>query len=663
MHSDHVRHLSVPADRWESFGPFDRSGRIKCLAIDPSDHDVVYAGSANGGVWKTTDGGRRWNPTMSEQEALAIGGLAVSPTKPARVYAATGEGVTCFRFTYPGVGVYRSDDGGETWSSFASKIPSNRCTRVLIHPQNPDQVYVSGSGGLHYSSNGGADWNTLLTGYVSDVLMDSTEPSLLYAGVWRQGVFRSRDSGRTWELCRDLPIDAPAGWIKLAMGLRGRNGTRFLLSKMGHNSGRLFSTTDGGDIWTDMAGGTEDVAFAPINFSGWTSMVAVSPEDEQHMFVGAIELMSSEGGTPFERVGVPHNNQHALVFSEKHPEVCYLANDGGVFRSENSGRAFEPRNNGLVTTQFYDMGLSSVPSVVVGGPTQDRGILVHTEEAGWEEIHPAEGTLIALDPNDSSVAFIHPTADVLRKVEIGVKGSDSPYPRVILTPALQRMVDPFVLDLAVARGDSSRILCAWGSGIFLSVDGGVNFVLVCDGCRGKVTQVAFSPSNPQVCYATTEASEVFRSDQGGQSGSWKRCPSRKRQRIFGLPHGPVRALAIGWDDPDHLYVAGECEYRHVFRSDDAGETWRCADGSTSEGTSRPDSPVNALAVSSDGNHPDTLYAATDIGMFVSEDAGDSWEPFMEGMPRVPVTAIAVSETTNCLYASTFGRGVFRRSFS
>ena len=195
---------------WTSIGPVNISGRIKSLAIHPRDGNVVYAGAADGGVWKTVNGGASWWATMTLQLSMAIGAVAVSPSSPDIVYAATGEDTPGWGPSYTGVGIYRSVDAGGDWDLRGAPA-SSLATRLLIHPTDPNTVYVAGNAGLHRSIDGGLSWTTVRSGHASDALLDPRAPDTLYVGAWGAGVFKSTDAGVTWnQLTNGIPTGAAA---------------------------------------------------------------------------------------------------------------------------------------------------------------------------------------------------------------------------------------------------------------------------------------------------------------------------------------------------------------------------------------------------------------------------------------------------------------------
>jgi hypothetical protein len=282
---------------WQSVGPRNVNGRVKCLAVNPDNGNIVWAGAANGGVWKTVNGGATWLPMMSQELSLAIGAIAISPSHTNVLYAATGEDTPGWGPSWPGVGVYKTDTSGGSWT-LCAPIPSSRCTRILVHPTNPDVVYVAGEAGMHKSVDGGASWTTVLSGHVCDALMDPTNPDRLYAGLWNQGIYRSSNAGASWaRLASGFPPGWPADWIKLAMGLNGTGGTSFLVAKLGHDSGDIYVSTNALS-WSQVATGVQ-----PASYNEWTNMVGVDPNNHNRILAGGVGLSRSTNGTSFSGVG------------------------------------------------------------------------------------------------------------------------------------------------------------------------------------------------------------------------------------------------------------------------------------------------------------------------------------------------------------------------
>jgi hypothetical protein len=629
---------------WTSQGPTNVSGRIKSLAIHPTNGNIVYAGSADGGVWKTTNGGVSWWPTMSLQLSMAIGALAVSPSSPDIVYAATGEDTPGWGPSYPGVGVYRTSDGGGDWD-LVGPLPSTLCTRVLIHPANPDTVYVAGNMGLHKSTDRGATWTTVRGGHVSDALMDPNAPNTLYVGIWSTGVFKSTDAGGTWTpLANGIPTGSAADWIKLAMGVGGADGTAFLAAKMGTDSGLIFTSSDAGNSWTQLPG-----THNPVSYNEWTNLIAVSPSNQDVIFSGSVGFsLSTDGGATFSAIGGTHSDHHQIVFSPTDSSILYMATDGGVYRSNDNGTTWNLSSTTLTATQLYSLGVAQTNPLLIGGATQDQGIIRSSGTSTWTDTGAGnEGGFFIVDPNNSSNVYVTPWSSNVRRSTDGA---------VTWTTILNGLgaPAPTVGHLAVRPGDSAALLCTAGANVFRSTNQGNNWSSVLTP-TGAPQQVAYAPSNGAIAYAATSAGRVYRSGGAGAAGSW----AEPYAAADAPPAGSVNALIVGWNDPDYVAIGyGGSAGPKIYVSEDGGAHWHDA-GGVLDTDAIPDVPITSLALHP--YQPETIYAATSIGVFRSRDGGDSWEPFDDGMPRIVTTQLVLRRNSLTLYVSTMGRGAYRRA--
>jgi hypothetical protein len=629
---------------WTSQGPANINGRIKSLAVDPTNGTVIYAGAADGGVWKTTDGGASWYPTMRLELSMAIGAVAVAPSSPNVVYAATGEDTPGWAPSFPGVGVYKTTDGGADWD-LTSPISSTRCTRVLVHPANPNILYVAGDSGLHKSTDGGATWTTVLNGHASDALLDPNTPNTLYVAIWGSGVFKSIDAGTTWvQLTNGLLTGSAADWIKLAMGLGGTDGTAYLLAKMGADSGLIFESSDAGATWTQLPG-----THHPVAYNEWTSVIAVSPANQDVIFAGGVGYSrSTDGGTTFTSIGGTHSDHHQIVFDPGNSNVLFMATDGGVYRSADNGATWTVQSAGLVATQLYSLGVSQTNPLLLGGGTQDQGVIRSTGATAWADTGAGnEGGFFIVDPNDADNVYVTPWSGNLRRSTDGA---------VTWTTILNGLGTPAptVEHLAIRPGDSNQLLCAAGATVFRSTDQGTTWSGVLTPTASP-RQVAFAPSNSAIAYTATSTGQVYRTGGAGAAGSWSE-PYAAADRP---PTGSINALVVGWNDPDYVAIGYAGSFGpKIYITEDGGTHWHDAGGVLAT-DALPDTPVTSLVF-----HPsarETIYAATAVGVFRTRDGGDSWEPYDDGMPRIVTTQLALRRSTYTLYASTMGRGAYRRS--
>ena len=630
--------------KWELVGPEKFSGRIKSLAVHPIFENILYAGAADGGVWKTTNGGDTWFSTMQLELSMAIGAIGIAHSFSQIVYAATGEDAPYAGASYPGVGVYKTRDGGIDWD-LLSPIRSDRCTKVLVHPGDPNIVYVAGNRGLHKSIDGGLTWIDVRSDHISDALIDPKSPNTIYAGVWNTGVFKSLDGGTSWSLLSNgIPTGYSSDWIKLAMGLNGANGTSFLISKMGSDSSYLYKSYDGGVAWSQIPGTHQGVSY-----NEWTSTVAVDPSNQDVLFAAGVALeRSSDGGNSFTLIRGLHSDKQALVFDPKNSNVCYLATDGGVYKSDTNGNRWTLKSNGIIATQLYTIGVGQNFPFVIGGSTQDQGVIMRTllPWGSWVDTGAGnEGGIFVVDPNDSNNIYVTPWDNNLRR------STDAGVTWTTILNGLETVGG--VSHLAVKYGDSNVLLCTQSDKVFRSLDQGNNWSLVLT-TQGRAKYVVFSSHWNEACFVATDQGRIYRSFKSGESGSWAEPYTDANKPRYGY----ITSIALWWYNPEILYISyGEYGSPHILRSVDYGQHWINASGVLPT-DALPDDPVSEIVF--DQWNPEVLYAGTDIGVFRTRDGGDSWEPFDDGMPRIIVTGLGLNRAANALFASTMGRGVFGR---
>jgi photosystem II stability/assembly factor-like uncharacterized protein len=672
-------------NEWIPIGPRNVSGRIKSLAIHPYpfEGDTLLAGAADGGVWLTQDGGGTWFPLMDQELSMAIGAVTRSGGNPAVIYAATGEDTPGWGPSYPGVGVYKSIDGGGTWT-LLPPINSSRCTRVLIHPvittivyvarvihpANADIVYVAGDGGLHKSIDGGESWTNVRTDHVSDAVMDPLSPDTIYAAVWNSGIFKTTDGGATWaDFNEGLPTGNGAGWIKLAVS-NTPQGSNTLVAKMGTDSGQVFTRRTNDPYWVALPGTHE-----PASYNEWTNLVAINPLLHNFIFAGGVGLQrSTDFGANFSQIVGTHSDHHEIVFVAS-TTTCYMACDGGVYRSTDNGASWTLSSTGLVATQLYSIGVSQTQPFLLGGATQDQGIIKTNGPADWTDTGAGnEGGFFIVDPSDSNIVYVTPWSGNLRRSTDG--GSQW---TTILNGITQLGTPPAAVTihhLAVCPNDSNLLLCVGGNEVFLSTDQGDNWSSVATFPVGSfATRVAWYGKN--TCYAVTNTGLIFRSTQQGAPNTWSEPYTDANKP----PYGPIIAIEprfVTWGfvqaaerrvqrtapaggvvfpfRQDLVYIAYSSGGR-VYKSTDGGASWANASGSGAGAL--PNIPISALVIGTS----DTVYAATDIGVFRTRDGGANWEPFNDGLPRVLVSGLVLRTATNTLYASTMGRGAFQRALS
>jgi photosystem II stability/assembly factor-like uncharacterized protein len=646
---------------WRNIGPENVPGRINAMAIHPTDGRTVYAGAAEGGVFKTTNSGTAWYPRWSEQLSLAVGGLAVSASSPDIIYAATGEwegNVGAANNHFSGVGVYRSSDGGNDWDLLAP-IPSRNTAAVAIDPTNPDRVFIAGDASLHRTTNGGVTWDVtpgnisgIFDGVISDVVIDPANMNTIYIGVHLSGVWLSTNGGASFTqltlAANGIATGAAASAPKIALGRNGVSGSSFVAVKMAQ---RVFTATNGGSTAIQFTEQAQcDVNWAP--FYPWANVIAVDPTNESILFGGHASIYrSTDGGATWTQVGgygVPpvHPDQQALVFDPNDHDHLYLATDGGVYESTNNGQTWAAKGSGLVTTQCWTVGISQAPTLAYGITTQDNACYEWASGNSFSQILGPEGGWIEYDPKDANKLYADPWFTGLQR---STDGGTTWTGLGIDTDNGNSEA------LGIAWNNTDWLLAAQTNGVLLrSTTGGTGanpWTNVLSPAAG-ITAAAFAPSDDDHAYAGSNNGRVWHSTDGG--ATWT-------QLAGGLPAARIHDIEVDWSDPLRIYVGfGGLGIRHLWRGDiGAGGvvTWLDISGRL-PALSLPDLALTGLALHPD--HDETLYVSNILGVYRSVDGGESWAPFDEELPNAFVSDLDIRRFDRSLYASTMGRGLFRR---
>lgn len=673
-----------PGCNWFSVGPRNINGRIKALAIHPTNGAILYAGSAGGGVWKTSDGGQSWSPKMHDEDSLAIGAIALDPSDPDTVYAGTGEpvyylsggvlqppGSEKLSWFYAGAGVYKSTNGGDTWA-LTGDIENDFIYQIAVDPFDPQNVLcagysaTAGEGGLCRSTDGGASWTTVTVGIFTDVLFDPNNSGRAYAGQYNGGVLKSTDSGQTWG-ARNAGLPAPAAIGRVNLTLARANSNVLYVKLEDDATGDYLgsyrtATAAEAPGWTAITNPGVDQGFP-----WWCSYIAADPTDATGnvVYAGGVNVArSGDGGTSWTLVTdayggsrpPTHSDQHDLVFDPADSDTIYIANDGGVFRGVYTGAAMAPVtwtkvSTGLVATQFYDLHSSSASRSVFGGGAQDNGSVISTGGQSYRHVFGGDGGYVAFHPTDPYTVYVQfQNANIRRSTDgantfttanSGISSFGAPFPATVLA------IDP-----------SNPLILFSGTGrVYRTTNGGVGAGAwsAASANLGTVTEVAIAPSTSAVIYAGTLNGQLYRATDGGAKPT---SFADITPAVAGWPTRWLSGVAVDPSDSNTVYVTflgfngTGTNSDHVWKGVETGGVWTW----TLRAGGLPDVPVGALVIDPATSN---LYIATDVGVFVSADDGVNWSPFEAGLPNVPVVDLALDPVRNILRAATHGRGVYQ----
>ena len=663
---------------WQQRGPNNIQGRITSIAVDPSDENVAYVGAAEGGVFKTSDAGATWVPMFDDQPSLSIGAVAIDPSNPDVIYAGTGEvNPGGGSVAYGGTGLYRSIDAGQSWQSIGLEN-SGSIGRIVVDPNDPDVIHVAVMGhiwsggpdrGIYRTTDGGTTWTQPLfvndtTGCV-DIIQRSDDPNILFAAMWQRirgpeaydyggtgcAVYRSMDGGVSWAIeANGLPgISANRGRIGLAVCQSDPDVMCAIYADRTGFFDGLYRTTNGGTTWTQTNDGSLSNAFA--SFGWWFGNVRIHPQDPNTIFVIGFDVYrSTNGGGSYSIVGSNmHVDHHGFAFGPGSNPLMYAGNDGGVYTSTN-GSSFSKTTGDLPITQAYRIAAASWNTDALWIGAQDNGTSQDLEGDGnYDWIFGGDGFQPVPhlnNPNRLWVQFQY--GNVWYSSNAGANfGSATSGLGGRFNWNAPHAQDPN--DAATRYFGTHRVYRNNGNTSWTSISGdltggphqGNNGQV-----NGTLTTITVSPADSSVIWSGSDDGFVHVSQNDGSS--WNNVsdglPERWITSIFCHPTQAGEALVtvsgFRWAE----------DVAHIYRTIDFGQNWTAIDGDL------PDVPVNDVFI--DPENTTHYYAATDVGVFQTTNSGKNWTVFGFGLPNVVVTDFAFQKSTRELFAGTYGRSIF-----
>lgn len=666
--------------KWKFNNPTNIGGRVVDVVVDPLQRDTIYIAAASGGVWKSTDAGTTFKTAWRDDSTQSMGALAIS--SEGILYAGTGEANPGGgSIVYGGTGVFRSTDGGENWESIGLE-ETGSIGRIMVDPKNPKTVFVAATGplfhdggerGLYRTINGGETWQLVLEGENAttgavDIAIDPKNPEIIYAAMWdrirypnkRQyggegsGIYRSEDGGDSWsKLTEGLP-NGELGRIGLAISPTETNKVYATVIKPDGYFEGFYISSDRGETW-EKAPENKLLSNSQSSFGWWFGRNYSDPKDGNHLFVAGVNLMESkDGGKTWAQTkgSLVHADQHSMAWDPKQPGRVYLGNDGGVYRSENNGSVstewskakYEPY------TQFYTMDVSYQDPSRISGGTQDNGSNRSWGASGWDNYYGGDGLANIINYNDQNMVYACYQYGNCAWSEDGGETMTS-FTRETVSNR-RNWLTPLVFD-----PNDPSIMYYGGNIVNRSTDGGKTWKAISPSLSnaeshdsypyGTITTIAAAKSDSNVLYAGTDDGKLWTTKDLGKS--WIEIKDGM------LPKRWVTRVAIDNKDENVVYATfsgfrSSDQSAHIMRSKDGGESWEDISGNL------PEVPVNDIVINPNNRH--TLYAATDVGVFVTPNGGKKWYSLGEGIPLVAVTDLSYHEPTGVLYAATFGRGIY-----
>ncbi|MBV6458856.1 MAG: Ycf48-like protein [Fimbriimonadaceae bacterium] len=630
------------------WGGMDNAGRMTAIVVHPHSRQIVYAAAASGGIWKSEDFCRTWRPIADDLASLSYGALAIDPTNPQVMYAGTGEPHYSFD-SFPGVGIHRTRNGGETWELIGSETFAGHCfTRLICHPSRPGFIYASTTGGVYRSTDGGARWVRLLSGAASDLIIDPRSPDTLIAALgvpWGSpvnGLYKTRDAGQQWtRLTKELPAN---GWQmgRIQMDLCRAYPNVVYASVYGSFGALIgiYRSSDFGESWLRLPNA--------LDYGGgqawYDNYLTVSPTNPNVVFAGGTSTFRTvDGGASWEdntrsyAGGPVHPDHHTMTFDPHDTQTVYMGGDGGIFRSRDLGGTWESVSAGLGTVQFQYVDVHPTDSSIAYGGTQDNGTNKFTGSQDWNHIFSGDGGVTRVNWKQPEVVYteyvnlsIFKSNDGGRSWRYAVNGIDLGEGALFYAPY---NLDPSNPDILVAGTQS----------VWRSTDGADSWKRASPPLGGLVSAISIAPNNSAVIYAGTTSGAVWVTADTGKT--WFDITAR-------LPRAYIGDFAIDPRNARHVYMTQVgWGGNRIWETTDAGATW------TAMGDGLPGVPIRAAALHP--RNPETIFLGTEMGVYISTEGGRNWRRFGSGLPNAPVFSLVVNGVTGYVTVGTHGRGAWR----
>ena len=629
---------------WKALGPslipngqtygsnrVDVIGRVASIAIDPKKPTHVLCGAAGGGIWESSDGGAAWAPRTDQMPSLAIGAIAFDPNNPKNVYAGSGEGNFYFNL---GAGVYKSTDGGTTWKLLVSApFVGVGFYDLVVDPKNSKVLYAATTSGFYASTNSGATWSAKRAVRCWDIsLHPGGGPTAEILAAFADGLFVSTSAGSSFTALT-LPSAPSAAWSRLAVDrVKTAPDIAYAFGAAG-SAAHLWRRT--GTTWTKIT----SVPALNVTQSWYDWYLAATPDNPGQVFLGAIDTLRGDlTGSKWKWRNITtqgtnsiHPDQHCLTFVPGSSKTIYLGNDGGIFRSSNSGGSWTALNKGLGITEIEYQGSDPTTSSWLMAGTQDNGTIRFRGSPVWDHIADGDGGDCGVNPlNPNEVYHSYYGVSLERSTNKGNTWTS-------LAPAnMGALFYPPVEVFGTTVGIG-------GTSLDISRTGGTSWTTVALGLPAGDVASAMDIPDGNTVFIGTARGRVLRLAWSGSS--WTKTVLTSPAPRY------ISCIIVDPGTPKRLWVTiSQVGGGLVYRSDDTGGTWvNCTAG-------LPAIPMNSVAVDpANGKH---LWVAADVGVYESVNLGGAWTSFSSGLPNAIAADLIFHKKDRVLLCGTRNRGAW-----
>ncbi len=631
---------------WNSIGFTQNSGgywgmgQARTVAIFPGNASIYYVTTVGGGIWKTTNGGKTYFPIGDKLPALFCGKVVVHPTDANTVYVnvgGTGE------WWLPGLGVYKSTDGGITWA--VTGLSGTRANGINVEwlemsPTDPNVLIAATNTGLYRTANGGTTWTQVRTGEHGHVVFRPKDGNTVYAATndYYNGseVYRSTNAGATWTKVSNWGYTKTKIWLAVTQA-----DQEFVAASVNHDGTKdlYVSTNRGASFDTKMAANNMDA-----------DVFYVSQVNKSTMYCGAVNVKrSDDGGNNWTEISnwccgtatVPevHADNHGVIHNPSNYSEIYFCNDGGVDKYNENTKQWTKLSNGLVITMYYRIASAQTDAVIISGATQDNGGNKRNADGSWRNTTGGDATMAMIDPTNENVQYSsYVNGDGITRTDNGWNSTTD------LTPALRNAgavggdwATPFAMDKT-----NTKTVVAGYQDVLRSTDKGATWTKISTNLTGaaNLQHITVAPSDGKVIYTSNDAN-FYRTFNTGSTWSTISSPGGN---ITGIEVSPTDAKVV------YLTTSGG-NGKRVYKSTNGGDSW-------TNMTLNIPNDINVNCIVYEKGTDEGLYVGTAVGVFYKNASLTQWTYFGIGLPNSEINDMSIGYSAKKIRVGTWGRGIW-----